>query len=125
MAAHLKIDNLQQSLAVIDLLTHKAANPGRLEYLLLRRQPLKLKMYKEDRHQRPHIHVDYGNEPHVASYAVDTGDRLSGSLDRRYDKAVSEWLLRHSAELSEIWVMTQLGGNPETLIAQLRGDLFP
>jgi hypothetical protein len=116
------IRELQNSLAFIDVLIHKAANPGRREYLLLMRQPLKIKMYKEGRHQRPHIHIDYGKKHHVASYAIDTGERLSGTLDRRYDKAIYDWLGRRQAELLKIWVTTQVGGNPEMLIGQLQGD---
>jgi hypothetical protein len=112
---------LQDGLAFADILIYMEEHPGR--YVLLRRlKALKIKMYKEDGHQRPHVHIDYGKQPSVASYALDTGERLVGDLDRRYDKTISAWITRSQPELLKIWYVPQSGGDPENLIAELKAD---
>ena len=79
-------------------------------------------MYKETQHVRPHIHIDYGRERHIASYALDTGERLTGDLDRRYDKAISAWIAKSQEQLFNIWTGIQSSIDPEILIAELQGD---
>jgi len=77
---------------------------------------------KETQHVRPHIHIDYGKERHIASYALDTGERLAGNLDARYDKAISAWNGQSQQRLFKIWAAIQNGIDPEILIAELQGD---
>jgi hypothetical protein len=43
-------------------------------------------------HKRPHIHIDYKEEYHSASYAIDTGERLAGRLGTQYDQLVRRWI---------------------------------
>jgi hypothetical protein len=79
-------------------------------------------MYKESAHSRPHLHIDYGSQRHVASYAIDDGSRLAGQLDRKYDSSVSEWINKHKSELTEVWKAAQSGRSPEIILAALQGD---
>ncbi len=77
---------------MIDMLsrpTRSGAYPA-LEQLLIKRDNIKIKMYQEKGHSRAHFHIDYGRVNHVASYAVDTGERLDGNLDKKYDRAVKD-----------------------------------
>lgn len=70
---------------------------------------MKIKMYQEPGHSRPHFHVDYGPYNHVAVYAVDTGERIEGNLDQKYDKAVSAWAIANKPNLFAIWRALQAG----------------
>lgn len=112
---------LQNVLAWADVGFYLEDHPGYRPYLLARRDPLRIRMYKETQHERPHIHIDYGKERHIASYAVDTGERLAGDLDRRYDKAISAWIAKSQEELFNIWTAIQSSIDPEILIAELQG----
>lgn len=110
---------LQHVLAYADIYIYHEDHPGRY-YLLARLGPIRIRMYKETQHARPHLHIDYGNERHIASYALDTGERLAGNLDRRYDKAISAWIAQSQEQLFKIWSAIQ-SGKPETVIAELKG----
>jgi len=71
-------------------------------------------------HKRPHVHVDYGRSYHVASYAIDSGERLVGNLDAKYDVAARRWICKHKVQLLEIWGRLQAGKNAESLACELR-----
>lgn len=118
----LNIDSLQDQLALVDMLTRpsrSAAKYGLLEQLLLKKDNIKLKMYQERGHARPHFHVDYGKDVHTASYAIDTGDRIEGTLDRKYDKAVSSWAQENREQLLQVWTALQSGNDHEEYIQSL------
>ena len=84
---------LQSDLARVDLLTRPSRSSGEsLEFLILKRDNLKLKIYQEPGHNLPDIHVDYGKTPHAASYAIDPAARLAGSLANKYDRSVLTWI---------------------------------
>lgn len=113
---------LRRSFALVDLLTrgrHPDLPDGVIEALLLREKPLKLKMYKEAGHGRPHFHVDYGREVHSASYAIDTGERLDGNLDRKYDRVVIAWTEKNRETLLAIWNALQEGRFESDIVRQL------
>lgn len=114
----LDLSSLQHSFAVIDFIhgdpIFAGANPV-FEKLLIRCDNIKIKMYQE-RHLRAHFHIDYGKRHHVASYAVDTGERLEGSLDKKYDRAVKDWTEKNRSQLNNIWLALQSG--------KLEGDDF-
>src|ERR1700687_1286875 len=57
-------------------------------------QNIRIRMDGNKNHKRPHIHVDYRNEYHTASYAIDNGERIAGELDTKYDKQVRAWIIR-------------------------------
>jgi Domain of unknown function (DUF4160) len=72
-----------------------------------------------------HIHIDYGNQFRVASYAIDTGERLAGNLDRKYDKQVKAWITSYRDPLFEAWTTMQAGHKPEdTILAELKSSTF-
>ena len=76
------IDALQDAFTHVDLLTRPASRPGLTEFLVIKKQNLKIKMYQEQGHPEPHVHIDYGCHNHVASFSVSDGERLCGNLDR-------------------------------------------
>ncbi|WP_232232379.1 DUF4160 domain-containing protein [Cupriavidus sp. amp6] len=110
---------LQQAFALVDLISRPAANKpsGFLEQLLLKKEQIKLKIYQEKGHKRPHFHVDYGRNNHVAAYAIDTWERIEGSLDKKYDKAVSDWAIANHESLRAVWQALQ-SGEPESHFIQ-------
>lgn len=82
-----------------------------------------IKIYQEEKHPRPHVHIDYGRERHVASYSVETGERIvQGTLPRKYDKDIRAFLSKHKESVLLIWRTMQLGGDPHRLITELQGD---
>jgi len=118
-----ELAELQRGLAQVDLLTEP--RPGSrsdfIEFLVLKRSDLKIKMYQEQGHHAPHVHVDYGREHHVASYSIAEARRLAGTLDTKYDQEVVAWINKNRDRLLEAWTTAQAGHNPGPLIAKLRG----
>lgn len=90
--------------------------------LVGRLQNMKIKIYQEIGHRRPHIHIDYGRDKHVASFSIETGERIKGTLDPKYDSDIKGWLSKHKDKLLAVWREMQVGGNPTSLVAELRGD---
>ncbi len=119
-----EVSKLQRQLAQVDLLTGttRQRNKDVFELLLLKRGNLKFKMYQESGHGLPHIHIDYGRENHVASYAIDPAARLVGTLDRKYDRTVTEWVSSHKEKLLNLWVVVQAGSEASNLVIELAGD---
>jgi hypothetical protein len=76
-------------------------------------------MYSED---GPHIHIDYGKQHHIASYAINNGKRIVGDLSRKYDEQIRDWILAHKAYLNEAWRQPQSRKKPE-LISQTERDV--
>jgi len=87
------------------------------ERLVLKHENIKIKMYQEKQHARAHFHVDYGRNNHVATYAIDTGERIEGTLDRKYDKSVSAWATANRENLMAVWHALQ-SGSPESPFIQ-------
>jgi hypothetical protein len=71
-------------------------------------------------HKRPHVHIDYGEEYHTASYAIDNGERIAGELHGKYDQEVSAWIVRCRPQLLRAWKLTQAGKNADVVICELR-----
>jgi predicted RNA binding protein YcfA (HicA-like mRNA interferase family)/predicted RNase H-like HicB family nuclease len=95
-----------------------AALVGSLQNISIRICP------KEGHHPMPHIHIDYGKNRHVASFSIETGERIIGdkTLPYRYDKDIKGWLSKHEDLLLKIWREWKAGGNPAPFIAELRGN---
>lgn len=93
-----------------------------MELLLAKRKNMKIKIYQEKGHDLPHIHIDYGRQHHVASFAVESGVRIGGSLSKKYDNDVSSWLDRNREKVLEIWNSLQAGSPHEHLLAELVAD---
>jgi hypothetical protein len=118
-----KLKNLQRSLAEVDLLTkpRRASNHGFTEFLVMKLENIKIKMYQEQKHSLPHIHIDYANKNHAASFSIDPPNKIEGSIDKKYEKAITQWLTTNKEMLLKIWAEAQSGGNPNNLIAELVG----
>ncbi|MGE3491562.1 MAG: DUF4160 domain-containing protein [Vicinamibacterales bacterium] len=117
---------LQYELAQVDLffpLSKRPANDlNRIELTLARLQNLKLKMYKEKKHSTPHIHIDYGREPHFASFQIDPPRLLAGNLDRAHTAKIVEWLTPRTELLKQTWMTLQSGQSVADFIIELRED---
>lgn len=122
MTEKLDLASLQNDLAMIDMVTRpqrKGAPFGFLEALLLKKEQIKLKMYQEKGHARPHFHVDYGPQNHAASYAIDTAERIEGDLHRKYDKAIGAWVEKNRDTLLKTWGALQSGRPEQEFVAAL------
>lgn len=64
-----------------------------------KRRKIKVKMYHEINHDRPHVHID----GHDATFAVDTGDLLAGECDNKTRKLIGNWIARHRDDLLQLW----------------------
>lgn len=115
-----KLKTLQSELATIDLMTDSSSGSGFIEFLVLTMQDMKLKMYQEKGHPMPHIHIDYGKKKHTASYSIQSGERLAGSLKNKYDKKIKGWIGENNQLLLQLWESTQKGENVLYLIAELK-----
>ncbi|MEK7954305.1 DUF4160 domain-containing protein [Luteolibacter soli] len=117
-------NELQHVFSQIDRQMASARRPqGVIEFFIIKVEDLRIKMYQEKGHQRPHVHIDYGKEKHAASYAIDSGERLEGSLPRRYDKAVATWIHKHRSNLNVLWAHAQKGtAIEEVLVAIQKGN---
>ncbi|WP_373883704.1 DUF4160 domain-containing protein [Acinetobacter pittii] len=117
-----EVRNLQNSLGQIDFRSEPRKRSSKndfLEILLIKLKSLKIKMYQERSHNMPHIHIDYNNRNHIASYAIHDGKKIEGSLEKKYDKTISDWILKNQNDLMEIWTKLQDGENPEVIIGNL------
>jgi hypothetical protein len=116
------LESLQHELAMVDLLSRSARATGEhslLEQLLLKKESIKLKMYQEKGHAMPHFHVDYGSQSHTASYAIGTGERIEGTLAKKYDRAIRNWTQINKESLLATWKALQSGAPEQPFIATL------
>lgn len=117
------VRSLQSDLAQVDLLTRPSRSSGRFaEFLILKRDNLKFKIYQEPGHNLPHIHIDYGKVSHAASYGIDPAVRLAGKLSNKYDRSVLTWVGDNRAALLAPWQALQVGDDPAPIALTLRGD---
>jgi len=116
-----ELEVLQKRLAEVDLLSKPRASSSRgfTEFLVLKLGNLKLKMYQEKGHSLPHIHIDYGNRNHVASFSINPVEKLNGSLHKKYDRTVREWVSSNNEGLLIIWKKLQAGEDPKGLLPEL------
>jgi hypothetical protein len=74
-------------------------------------------------HARAHIHIDYGTERHMASYAVDDASILAGKRTK-YHNAIQKWVSANRADLMTVWTEMRSRGTPEATVATLAGSDF-
>jgi hypothetical protein len=119
------LEVLQNQLAQVDFLTtpSRSSKTSDLSFLLVKRGHLKFKMYQEHGHALPHIHIDYGKLTHAASYRIDPPSRLTGNLDGKYDKPITEWISSRKNKLLEAWAIMQAGDDPTHFTHELAGDI--
>ena len=114
---------LQNDFGLIDLLSRPSrSNEKLMELLVIKLDHLKVKMYQENGHALPHIHIDYGKQHHAASFSIDPPERIEGQLSRKYDKSVQVWLAHNKEALIALWGVLQTGESPGVLVAELQGD---
>lgn len=117
------VQALQRDLAQVDLLTRPSRSPsGFVEFLILKSDNLKFKIYKEPGHNLPHIHIDYGKNHHAASYGIDPAVRLAGNLASKYDRSVLAWIANNRGTLLALWQALQTGTDANPLAVALQGD---
>ncbi|WP_303275677.1 DUF4160 domain-containing protein [Acinetobacter soli] len=116
-----EVQELQKKLAQIDLIMEpkKSNKNAFLEILLLKLKNIKIKMYQEHSHNLPHIHIDYNDKIHAASYAIQSGEKIEGSISKKYDKEISNWIFKNQDNLIKIWELLQKGNDPEIVIEKL------
>lgn len=114
------LEKLQHELAYIDMMSGPS---DRMRLLICVRQNVKIRMDGNRNHKRPHIHVDYGPEYHTASYAIDTGERLSGNLKKRYDREVRVMIDTTRPNLIKLWNLAQEGRNTDSVLCELKLSL--
>jgi hypothetical protein len=113
------LEELQQLLASADLKVRKKRKDFRIE--LARKLNMKFRM-EPDQHHRAHVHIQYGKENHKASYAVDNGELLAGSLPTYQEKVVVKWISDHSETLDRLWVTLKRGEDHSPLIRELHNE---
>lgn len=74
---------------------------------------LKIYMYKEQNHSRPHVHVYWGDDSVVM--CIETQEALSGSMRSKFLKPTTLWVATHVSELLHLWNELQLGNKPKLL----------
>lgn len=79
-----------------------------LEHLIKKIVNVKIKMYQEH-HNKPHIHIDIGNNRHSASICIESLELLAGSIEKKYEKKVLDWVYNNNSNILIIWNNMQKG----------------
>ncbi len=58
-------------------------------------------------HHIPHLHAYY--QEHKATFRIDTGELLAGSLPRRQQRLVEAWIELYQDELFDNWNLADAG----------------
>ncbi|NFB73599.1 DUF4160 domain-containing protein [Clostridium butyricum] len=108
---------------MVDLLTNGRSTSGKYqEFLVKKLKSIKIKMYQEEKHALPHVHVDFGKQHHIASYSIENGERLVGNLDKKYDKVIESFICENRSKLLNIWDNTVRGIDMKYLVAEISSD---
>jgi hypothetical protein len=112
--------DLQDRLAQADFIVAVCDKPddGLARLIVKTLKPITIRMDANKNHKRPHVHIDYGKSYHVASYAIDTGERLVG--DDRFDREMSLWIGTCRPKLFQAWGLLQDGKDAMPIIYELR-----
>jgi hypothetical protein len=117
-----ELAKLQDAFAMVDLFVRRTRDTAEMEILVKKLQSIRIRMDGNQNHKRPHVHIDYGNKYHAASYAIDTGERLVGDLDNNYDHAVRQWIAEYKPKVLQAWNLIQAGQNADAIVCELRGE---
>lgn|GEM_PF-398627 len=103
-------EELKSFIELIELLSDqdKSGEGLLLEHLIKKFVNVKVKMYKEH-HNRPHVHIDIGNDNHSASITIENQAVLVGSIEKKYEKVVLNWIEKNKANLLIVWSNIQQG----------------
>lgn len=107
---HEETQELKNSIELIELLSDngKSEKGLLLEHLVKKFVNVKVKMYQEH-HNQPHVHLDIGNQNHVASISIENQEILAGSIERKYERTVKNWIEKNKENLLIIWTNIQDG----------------
>jgi hypothetical protein len=65
----------------------------RIKFLVARLEGIEIRMEGDKKHARPHVHIKYKKDAHIASFAIDDGSRLTGaSLPMHCDPIIALWI---------------------------------
>lgn len=110
---------LQDDLAFTDMLMGPSRGGDFVEMAIKKLQRLTIRM-EADHHARAHVHIDYGRERHAASFAVDNGERMVGSMPAKYDRDVKAWIIQHQVKLQSLWGAMKRGEPHDSILAELK-----
>lgn len=113
------IELLHNRLALIDLMSKQSSRNG-LEFLILKKEKMKIKMYQEIGHSMPHVHIDFGELEHQASYSIKDEKRLVGDLPKKYEKELLSWIAENKSSLLTLWSEAQAGKPTDELILAIK-----
>lgn len=71
---------------------------------------VKMFLYDTDKHNTPHIHVEYQSE--TAVYSIADGQVLAGKLPPKKHKLVVAWIEIHNEDLIADWQLAVNGKKP-------------
>jgi hypothetical protein len=119
------LEQLQKNLAIVDsgIYISGCKNITVQGVQLIKLDSIKIKMYKENNHNKPHIHIDYKNNNHVASFELYSGDILSGNIDNKYSKIIKNWILENNESLVSIWNALKNSQEHDVYIKTLIGTI--
>lgn len=103
-------EKLKNSIELIELLSDqdKSGKALLVEHLIKKFVNVKVKMYQEH-HNLPHVHIDIGKTNHSASIAIENQTVLAGSIEKKYEKTVLNWIEKNKANLLIVWNNIQHG----------------
>ncbi len=109
-ALYQESQELKNSIELVELLNSdtKSGKGLLLENLVKKFVNVKVKMYKE-KHNLPHIHLDIGRQNHVASISIEEQNILAGTVEKKYEKIVKNWINKNKENLLKIWDNIQDG----------------
>lgn len=118
---HLKkqLQELQQKLALIEMINRPSRGSGHLEILLTKLENIQIRMEGDKRHNNPHVHINIGKMPHAATYEINTSKRIVGTKPL-YENAVRDWLTDHREKLLEVWSLMQDGKDVTSYVEELK-----
>lgn len=101
---------LKNSIELIELMSgQESSGKGLLlEHLVKKFVNVKVKMYQEH-HNLPHVHIDIGRQNHLASISIENQSVLEGSIEKKYEDLVLNWIEKNKANLLIIWNNMQEG----------------
>ena len=116
-------DEMRRHLLQAERLEATRVGHAVLKHFLVTDGRIRLKMYAEKEHQRPHLHIDYGPTHHVASVALFPPSMLEGdkSIPAQLCRAIMQYIDRNTEALADIWRELQSGGDPKSLTVDLPG----
>jgi|tagenome__1003787_1003787.scaffolds.fasta_scaffold18285734_1 hypothetical protein len=98
---------------------------GWVKLLVARLEGVELRMEGDKKHARPHVHVKYKKDAHIASFAIDDGLRLVGDdLPSYYDPIIGHWIKTNRKNLRKLWNGMQRGQIDKKLLLKFQTTVY-